>query len=210
MLGELQPGEGPRLTTATDNDVKLYEYKWIYMQNDNKQPIIIPFFARDLSQPILSVTGLAEQGLNIQLNEPTITQQRLYITTYTIRRLNVYVAPLATDDLTSPTLHKVSKATSWRSTMGDAQQRATTCPSRLVTSRSMRPTSAGFSSNAWNTAGHKCPQVDKPQQQEQQDEAQHFRCEERMAKDRGKTARQPRPRPLGETNDSVEINWRHE
>ena len=45
-------------------------------RNNKKQPIVIPFYVRDVHAPILSATRLAEQGFNIQLNEtPTMTHR---------------------------------------------------------------------------------------------------------------------------------------
>ena len=94
---ELHPEQGPRLTTATDEDIKVYGYKWVCMKNSKQQPIAIPFYVCDVSQPILSVTRLASQGFNIQLSDhPTITntngfdatlkqQQGLYFLTVNIR-----------------------------------------------------------------------------------------------------------------------------
>ena len=44
------------------------------MQNSNNQSIVIPFYVCDVSQPILSVNRLAEQGFNITFSDqPTIT-----------------------------------------------------------------------------------------------------------------------------------------
>ena len=94
---DLHPEQGPRLTTATEEDIKVYGYKWVYMKNSKQQPIVIPFYVCDVSQPILSVTRLASQGFNIQLSDhPTITntngfdatlkqQQGLYFLTVNIR-----------------------------------------------------------------------------------------------------------------------------
>ena len=71
---ELHPEQGPRLTTATEEDITVYGYKWVYMKNSKQQPIVIPFYVCDVSQPILSVTRLASQGFNTQLSDhPTIT-----------------------------------------------------------------------------------------------------------------------------------------
>ena len=93
---DLHPEQGPRLTTATEEDIKVYGYKWVYMKNSKQQPIVIPFYVCDVSQPILSVTRLASQGFNIHLSEhPTITntngfeatlkqQQGLYFLTVNI------------------------------------------------------------------------------------------------------------------------------
>ena len=93
---ELHPEQGPRLTTATEEDITVYGYKWVYMKNSKQQPIVIPFYVCDVSQPILSVTRLASQGFNIQLSDrPSITntngfeatlkqQQGLYFLTVNI------------------------------------------------------------------------------------------------------------------------------
>ena len=44
------------------------------MQNSNSQHIVIPFYVRDVSRPILSVNRLTEQGFNItSSDQPTIT-----------------------------------------------------------------------------------------------------------------------------------------
>ena len=44
------------------------------MTNESNQQIVIPFYVRSVSQPILSVTRLTEQGFTIHLSEqPTIT-----------------------------------------------------------------------------------------------------------------------------------------
>ena len=52
-------------------------YKWVLMTNVNKQQLVVPFFVCEVAQPILSVTRLAEQGFNIQLNEaPTVTHTK--------------------------------------------------------------------------------------------------------------------------------------
>ena len=76
-LYPLQQGQGPRLRTATDEDIPVHGYKWVYMHNTNKQTIVVPFYVCDVTQPIMSVTRLAEQGFNTQLNEtPTITHTK--------------------------------------------------------------------------------------------------------------------------------------
>ena len=47
------------------------------MHNTNKQTLVVPFYVCDVTQPIMSVTRLAEQGFNTQLNEtPTITHSK--------------------------------------------------------------------------------------------------------------------------------------
>ena len=62
------------MTTATDETIPVYGYEWVLMSNISKQQLVIPFFVCEVTQPIMSVTRLAEQGFNIQLNEtPTVT-----------------------------------------------------------------------------------------------------------------------------------------
>ena len=76
-LYPLQHGQGPRLRTATDEVIYVHGYKWVYMHNTNKQTLVVPFYVCDVTQPIMSVTRLAEQGFNTQLNEtPTITHTK--------------------------------------------------------------------------------------------------------------------------------------
>ena len=68
-LYTLQEGQGPQLRTATDGEITALGNKWVHMQNQHQQPLVVPFFVCDVKQPIMSVTRLAEQGFNIQLNE---------------------------------------------------------------------------------------------------------------------------------------------
>ena len=76
-LYPLQHGQGPRLRTAADEDIPVHGYKWVYMHNTSKQTLVVPFYVCDVTQPIMSVTRLAEQGFNTQLNEtPTITHTK--------------------------------------------------------------------------------------------------------------------------------------
>jgi hypothetical protein len=76
-LYPLQHGQGPRLRTAIDEVIYVHGYKWVYMHNTNKQTLVVPFYVCDVTQPIMSVTRLAEQGFNTQLNEtPTITHTK--------------------------------------------------------------------------------------------------------------------------------------
>ena len=41
---ELHPTQTPQLRTATEDPIKVYGYKWVYMQNSNNQSIVIPFY----------------------------------------------------------------------------------------------------------------------------------------------------------------------
>ena len=69
----LQHGQGPQLRTTTDKTIPVYGRKRVLMTNINKQQLVVPFFVCEVTQPIMSVTRLAEQGFNIQLNEtPTV------------------------------------------------------------------------------------------------------------------------------------------
>ena len=78
----LEHGQGPQLRTATDENIPVYGCKWILMTNVNKQQLVVPFFVCEVTQPILSVTRLAEQGFNIQLNEtPTVKHKGIQLST---------------------------------------------------------------------------------------------------------------------------------
>ena len=66
--------ERPNLRTATEDPIEIYGCKWAYMTKESNQQIVIPFCVCSVSQPILSVTRLTEQGFTIHLSEqPTIT-----------------------------------------------------------------------------------------------------------------------------------------
>ena len=65
-------------TKATDKDIPVHGYKWVFMHNINKQALAVPFCACDVTQPIMSVKRLAEQGFNTQLSDtPTIAHRKL-------------------------------------------------------------------------------------------------------------------------------------
>ena len=65
-------------TKATDEDIPVHGYKWVFMHNINKQTLAVPFYACDVTQPIMSVKRLAEQGFNTQLSDtPTIAHRKL-------------------------------------------------------------------------------------------------------------------------------------
>ena len=73
----IQHGQGPQLRTATDESIPVYGNKWLLMTNTNKQQLVVPFFVCEVTKPIMSVTRLAEQGFNTQLNEtPTVTHAK--------------------------------------------------------------------------------------------------------------------------------------
>ena len=85
----LQHGQGPQLRTATDENIQVYGYKWVVTTNVNKQQLVVPFFVCEVTQPIMSVTRLAEQGFNIQLNEtPTVTHTPRDSTQHLLNAMN--------------------------------------------------------------------------------------------------------------------------
>ena len=57
------------MRTVTNNEIKLYGYKWVYMHNVEGQAIAIPFYVCDVHQPIVSVSRLEEQGFVLTFNE---------------------------------------------------------------------------------------------------------------------------------------------
>ena len=76
QLHQLPKGEEPQLRTVANTQITAHGYKYAIMRNNKKPSIVIPFYVCDVHAPILSVTRLAEQGFNIQLNEtPTMTHR---------------------------------------------------------------------------------------------------------------------------------------
>ena len=73
----------PQLRTATDDEIKLYGYKWVYMRNVEGQPVVIPFYVCDVPQPIVSVSRLEEQGFELTFKEgqPTVRHAKGFNTT---------------------------------------------------------------------------------------------------------------------------------
>ena len=66
--------ERPSLRTEAEDPIELNGYKWFYMTDGSNQQVVIPFYVCSISQPILSVTRLTEQGFAIHLSEqPTLT-----------------------------------------------------------------------------------------------------------------------------------------
>ena len=93
-LYQLQHGQGPKLTTATDEDIPVHGYKWVFMHNTHKQTLVVPFDVCDVTQPIMSVTRLAEQGFNTQLSEtPAITHSKGFHSTLK-QREGLYFLPV--------------------------------------------------------------------------------------------------------------------
>ena len=73
----LEPGQGPQLRTATNEPIYIHGVRCVYMKS--QQPIVIPFYACDVHDPILSMTRLAEQGFDIRFNDANnAPQQRLW------------------------------------------------------------------------------------------------------------------------------------
>ena len=70
-LYTLEQGQRPQLRTATDEDIPVHGYKWLFIKTWNNSTLVVPFYVCDVTQPIMSVTRLAEQGFNTTLNEET-------------------------------------------------------------------------------------------------------------------------------------------
>ena len=89
----LQPEHAPQLRTATEDPIAVFGYKWVYIMNDNQQPVVIPFYVCEVSQPILSVTRLAEQGFQIVLSDhPRVTHPQGFAATLT-QKQGLYFLP---------------------------------------------------------------------------------------------------------------------
>ena len=98
---QLQPWEIPNLRTATEDEIKVTGYKWVYMTNMNNQQIVIPFYVCAVTQPILSVTRLAEQVFTIQLSEqPMITHNNGFHSRLNIKE-GTYYLPVKTTGVPS-------------------------------------------------------------------------------------------------------------
>ena len=92
----LHPQETPNLRTATEDKIDVTGYKWVYMTNTSNQPIVIPFYVCSVTQPILSVTRLAEQGFTDQLSEqPTVSHPNGFGAKLNIRE-GTYFLPVKT------------------------------------------------------------------------------------------------------------------
>ena len=69
-------------------------HKWVFMHNINKQTLVVPFYVCNVTQPIMSVTRLAEQGFSTQLNEtPRITHSKGFNSTLK-QREGLYFLPV--------------------------------------------------------------------------------------------------------------------
>ena len=92
-LYPLQEGQGPQLRTAADEDIPVHGYKWVFMHNI-KQTLVVPFYVCDVTQPLMSLTRLAEQGFNTQLSEtPTLTHSKGFTSTLK-QREGLYFLPV--------------------------------------------------------------------------------------------------------------------
>ena len=93
---QLQPWETPNLRTATEDKIEVTGYKRVYMTNESNQQIVIPFYVCAVTQPILSVTRLAEQGFSVQLSEkPTISHTNGFQSRLNIKE-GTYYLPVKT------------------------------------------------------------------------------------------------------------------
>ena len=90
-IQQLAAGNGPQLRTVTNDEIKLYGYKWVHMHNENRQPIVIPFYVCDVHQPIVSVSRLEEQGFKLTFDEEQrkITHPKGFSTTL-IKQQSLY------------------------------------------------------------------------------------------------------------------------
>ena len=82
-LQHLEHGTGPQLRTVTNQHIKLHGYRWVCVTNHSGQPTVIPFYVCEVKQPILSVTGLVEQGFQVTLNDNPRLQRTKPTTTLT-------------------------------------------------------------------------------------------------------------------------------
>ena len=54
----LEHGQGPQLRTATDENIPVYGYKWVLVTSVNKQQLVVPLFAREVTtHPVSNKTG---------------------------------------------------------------------------------------------------------------------------------------------------------
>ncbi len=90
-IQQLSASNGPQLCTVTNNEFKLYGYKWVHMRNAEGQPIVIPFYVCDVHQPIVSVSRLEEQGFKLTFHEEQcrITHPKGFSTTL-IKQQSLY------------------------------------------------------------------------------------------------------------------------
>ena len=68
-LHQLAHGTGPQLRTVTNQHIKLHGYRWVCVTNHSGQQIVMPFYVCEVKQQILAVTRLAEQGLQLTLDD---------------------------------------------------------------------------------------------------------------------------------------------
>ena len=96
-LHVLQQDEGPNLRAANNDPIHVHGYKWVYMRNKDDQQLVIPFYVCDVSQAIMSVTRLNEQGYNIHFTDstPDITHPTGFKATLT-KTAGLYYLPVKT------------------------------------------------------------------------------------------------------------------
>ena len=87
----LEPGQGPQLRTATNKPIYTHGVRWVYMKS--QQPIVIPFYACDVHDPILSVTRLAEQGFDIRFNDAPTMRHNKGFDVKLVQENNLYYLP---------------------------------------------------------------------------------------------------------------------
>ena len=91
-LHHLEDSSTPQLRTVTDNNIYVYGYRWIHFVNQRSQHIVIPFYVCDVKHPILSVTRLIHQGLEINLKDnSTMTHQKSFESHITQRDGLLYI-----------------------------------------------------------------------------------------------------------------------
>ena len=84
----------PNLRTVTNKTIQCYGVRSVYMRSRG-QPIVIPFYACDIHDPILSVTRLAEQGFDIRFNDaPTMSHNKGFNVPL-VQQHNLYYLPAA-------------------------------------------------------------------------------------------------------------------
>ena len=67
-LHQLEHGTGPQLRTVTNQRIKLFGCRWVFVTNHSEQQVVIPFYVCEVKQPTLSVTRV-EQGFQLTLDD---------------------------------------------------------------------------------------------------------------------------------------------
>ena len=99
-LHVLQQDDGPNLRAANNDPIHVHGYKWVYMRNKDDQQLVIPFYVCDVSQALMSVTRLNEQGYNIHFTDstPDITHPTGFKATL-VKTSGLYYLPVKTTSL---------------------------------------------------------------------------------------------------------------